>query len=186
MMWICINFLCRRVSLMHCQSVDGLTDFFFFSPYLVIFWFVSCLLFSPICLTKFLFISQALDTLWMLVVFIFLCTIFAIQGDLSIARYSNTLNTSSSWLASFLQKENDYHYFQEYNEILIKRIQQLQQIRDRPDQFTVLVREIPFCTEHKARACSADHFFSKYYPHDYHSYQILYNGKDVEELMVSF
>lgn len=76
-----------------------------------------------------------------------------------------------------------YLLYTEYNEILIKRIQQLQHIKDRPDQFTVLVREIPICPEHKARACSADHFFSKYYPHDYHSYQILYNGKDVEELM---
>ncbi|GMN53733.1 hypothetical protein TIFTF001_022862 [Ficus carica] len=76
-----------------------------------------------------------------------------------------------------------YLLYTEYNEILIKRIQQLQHIKDRSDQFTVLVREIPICPEHKARACSADHFFSKYYPHDYHSYQILYNGKDVEELM---
>lgn len=69
---------------------------------------------------------------------------------------------------------------------MVIRLQQLRHIRNRPDQFTVLVREIPFCNEHKARACSADHFFSKYYPHDYHSYQILYDEKDVEELVVRF
>ena len=79
---------------------------------------------------------------------------------------------------------SSFFCFQEYDDILVKRIHQLKQIRHRPDQFTVLVREIPFCTEHNARACSADHFFSKYYPHDYYSYQILYNGKEVEVLMV--
>ncbi|PON49714.1 Calcium-dependent channel [Trema orientale] len=76
-----------------------------------------------------------------------------------------------------------YLLYKEYNEILVIRLQQIQHIRHRPDQFTVLVREIPFCNEHNARACSADHFFSKHYPHDYHSYQILYDEKDVEELV---
>ncbi|XP_062114891.1 CSC1-like protein At3g54510 isoform X2 [Humulus lupulus] len=76
-----------------------------------------------------------------------------------------------------------YLLHKEYNEISVIRIQQLRHIRHRPDQFTVLVREIPFCSEHKAHACCADHFFSKHYPHDYHSYQILYDGKDVEDLV---
>ncbi|BBH00518.1 DNA-binding protein [Prunus dulcis] len=39
----------------------------------------------------------------------------------------------------------------EYNEILAKRIQQLLNIRHQPNQFTVLVREIPFCSQHKSR-----------------------------------
>ncbi|KAL5543695.1 hypothetical protein UlMin_007479 [Ulmus minor] len=76
-----------------------------------------------------------------------------------------------------------YLLYKEYGEILGKRIEQLQLIRHRPDQFTVLVREIPLCNQHKARARCADHFFSKYYPHAYHSYQILYDEKDLEKLL---
>lgn len=64
------------------------------------------------------------------------------------------------------------------------RIQQLRRVRHRPEQFTVLVREIPFCVEHKARACCVDHFFLKHHPFTYHSYQILYDGKALEELLV--
>jgi len=79
-----------------------------------------------------------------------------------------------------------FFYLQEYNEILVKRIQQLQKTRHRPDQFTILVQEIPFCPEHKARGCSVDHFFSKHHPYTYHSYQMLYYGKDLEELLVRF
>lgn len=56
--------------------------------------------------------------------------------------------------------------------------------RHRPDQFTVLVRGIPICTEHKARGCSVEHFFSKHHPYTYQSYQIVYEGKYVEELWV--
>jgi len=79
-----------------------------------------------------------------------------------------------------------FFYLQEYNEILVKRIQQLQKTRHRPDQFTILVQEIPFCPEHKARGCSVDHFFSKHHPYTYNSYQMLYYGKDLEELLVRF
>lgn len=84
---------------------------------------------------------------------------------------------------------SDFLFFfppQEYDEILVKRIQQLQKIRNRPDQFTILVREIPICSEHKARGCSVDHFFSKHYPYSYHSYQMVYKEKDLEVLLVSF
>ncbi|KAI4333021.1 hypothetical protein L6164_017878 [Bauhinia variegata] len=73
--------------------------------------------------------------------------------------------------------------YKEYKEILIRRIHQLQNIKHRPDQFTVIVREIPFCSEHKSRGCSVDHFFSKYYPYLFHSYQMLYRTKDLEELV---
>ncbi|XP_024929246.3 CSC1-like protein At3g54510 isoform X3 [Ziziphus jujuba] len=76
-----------------------------------------------------------------------------------------------------------YLLYKEYKVILALRIQQLRRVRHRPEQFTVLVREIPFCVEHKARACCVDHFFLKHLPFTYHSYQILYDGKDLEELL---
>lgn len=73
---------------------------------------------------------------------------------------------------------------QDYKDILLKRIHQLHNMRHQPNQFTVLVREIPLCDEHKARDCCVDHFFSKYHPHSYQSYQILYDGRDLEKLSV--
>ncbi|KAG8391146.1 hypothetical protein BUALT_Bualt01G0157500 [Buddleja alternifolia] len=73
---------------------------------------------------------------------------------------------------------------QEYDDILHKRIHQLNNMRHQPNQFTVLVREIPICDEHKARDCSIDHFFSKYHPHSYQTYQILYDGKDLDKLLI--
>ncbi|GMP41286.1 hypothetical protein CsSME_00011444 [Camellia sinensis var. sinensis] len=76
-----------------------------------------------------------------------------------------------------------YLLHKEYNEILKKRIQQLCNNRHRPDQFTVLVREIPLCEEHKAHGCCVEHFFSKHHPYAYRSYQILYDGKDLDELL---
>lgn len=60
------------------------------------------------------------------------------------------------------------------------------EIRHRADQFTVLVRQVPLCPEHKTRGCGVDHFFSKHHPFSYHSYQMLYNGKDLEYLLVRF
>ncbi|KAL4600708.1 hypothetical protein ACB092_11G217600 [Castanea dentata] len=87
---------------------------------------------------------------------------------------------SCLWILSFYGL---YLLYQEYDEILVKRIQQLQKIRHRPDQFTILVREIPICSEHKARGCSVDHFFSKHYPYSYHSYQVVYKEKDLEVLL---
>ncbi|XP_052194483.1 CSC1-like protein At3g54510 [Diospyros lotus] len=75
-----------------------------------------------------------------------------------------------------------YLLYKEYNNILTKRIQQLCNNRHQPDQFTVLVREIPLCEEHKARGCCVEHFFSKHHQYAYRSYQILYDGKDFEDL----
>ncbi|XP_059434060.1 CSC1-like protein At3g54510 isoform X2 [Corylus avellana] len=100
----------------------------------------------------------------------------------NISRGSNRLwvHFSCLWFISFYGL---YLLYEEYNEILVKRIQQLKKLRHRPDQFTILVQEIPFCPEHKARGCSVDHFFSKHHPYTYHSYQMLYNGKDIEELL---
>ncbi|MBA0624281.1 hypothetical protein Godav_009669 [Gossypium davidsonii] len=72
--------------------------------------------------------------------------------------------------------------YREYSEILVKRIQQVRNLRHRPDQFTTLVREIPVCGEHQARGCCVDHFFSKHHPYSYHSYKMLYDGKDIEDL----
>lgn len=76
--------------------------------------------------------------------------------------------------------------FQEYNGIVVKRIQQLRSMRQRPDQFTVLVREVPLCIEHNARGCNVEHFFSKYHPCTYHSYQILSDVKELDHLLVMF
>ncbi|KAL6570079.1 hypothetical protein OROMI_014593 [Orobanche minor] len=70
----------------------------------------------------------------------------------------------------------------EYDDIFLKRLHQLYDMRHQPNQFTVLVREIPLCGEHNARDCSVDHFFSKYHPHSYQSYQILYDGGHLEKL----
>lgn len=64
----------------------------------------------------------------------------------------------------------------------MKRVQQLRNLRNQPSQITVLVRQIPLCDEHKALSCSVDHFFSKYHPHAYHSYQILYGVNHIEVL----
>ncbi|XP_022744322.1 CSC1-like protein At3g54510 [Durio zibethinus] len=84
------------------------------------------------------------------------------------------------WFISFYGL---YLLYREYSEILVKRIQQVQNLKHHPDQFTTLVRQVPFCNEHKARGCSVDHFFSKHHPHSYHSYQMLYDGKDIEDLL---
>ncbi|XP_068499135.1 CSC1-like protein At3g54510 isoform X4 [Phaseolus vulgaris] len=73
--------------------------------------------------------------------------------------------------------------YKEYNEILIRRIQQIQKLKHRPDQFTVIVREIPLCIQHKARDCCVDHFFSRHYPNTYYSYQMVYKTEDLEELV---
>nr|GMD62656.1 CSC1-like protein At3g54510 [Ipomoea batatas] len=63
------------------------------------------------------------------------------------------------------------------------RIQQLRNKRQYPNQFTILVRRIPFCQEHKVRGCCIDHFFTKHHPYSYQSYQILYDGKELENLV---
>ncbi|KAG6424846.1 hypothetical protein SASPL_115266 [Salvia splendens] len=76
-----------------------------------------------------------------------------------------------------------YLLHKEYEAILVKRIQQLHLMRHEPNQLTVLVREIPFCEEHNAHDCAVDHFFSKYHPHSYQSYQILYDGRELDKLL---
>ncbi|XP_023639305.1 CSC1-like protein At3g54510 isoform X2 [Capsella rubella] len=59
----------------------------------------------------------------------------------------------------------------------------MRQLRHRADHFTVLVRQVPLCPEHNTRACAVDHFFSKHHRFSYHSYQMLYDGKDLEYLL---
>ncbi|XP_058734862.1 CSC1-like protein At3g54510 isoform X2 [Vicia villosa] len=76
-----------------------------------------------------------------------------------------------------------YLLYKEYKEISIRRMQQLQSLKHRPDRFTVVVREIPLCLEHKAYDCCVDHFFSKHYPNTYYSYQMVYNTENLDELM---
>ncbi|KAJ4834985.1 hypothetical protein Tsubulata_019272 [Turnera subulata] len=82
----------------------------------------------------------------------------------------------------FISFYGAYLLYKEYDGILAKRMQLLKTLRHRPDQFTVLVRQIPSCIEHKARGCSLDHFFSRHHPNSYHSCQMLYEGKEIENL----
>ncbi|KAK1412179.1 hypothetical protein QVD17_33203 [Tagetes erecta] len=86
----------------------------------------------------------------------------------------------------FISFSGIYLLHKEYKTVLLKRVQQLRNLRHQPSQFTVLVRQVPLCDEHKTFSCNVDHFFSKYHPHAYHSYQILYGGNHVEELPVAF
>ncbi|KAL4586262.1 hypothetical protein LXL04_010897 [Taraxacum kok-saghyz] len=79
-----------------------------------------------------------------------------------------------------------YLLHKEYKVVLMKRIQQLRNLKDQPSQLTVLVRQIPLCDEHKALGCNVDHFFSKYHPNAYHSYQILHAGHHLQELPTAF
>ncbi|KAK3024992.1 hypothetical protein RJ639_044369 [Escallonia herrerae] len=76
-----------------------------------------------------------------------------------------------------------YLLHKEYNDIVTRRIEQLHNMRDRPEQFTILVRQIPLCDDHKAYSCCVDHFFSKHHPYAYRSNQILYDGKNLEDLL---
>ncbi|XP_023739916.1 CSC1-like protein At3g54510 [Lactuca sativa] len=103
----------------------------------------------------------------------------------NIPRGSNRLwvHFSSLCFISFL---GIYLLHKEYKVVLMKRIQQLRNLRNQPSQLTVLVRQVPLCDEHKSLSCSVDHFFSKYHPNAYHSYQILYAGNNLEELPVAF
>ncbi|XP_057969939.1 CSC1-like protein At3g54510 isoform X2 [Malania oleifera] len=100
----------------------------------------------------------------------------------NISRGSNRLWVHYSCLC-FISLYALYLLYKEYSEILEKRIQQLRNCRHQPDQFAILVREIPFCVEHQAQGCSVDHFFSKHHPYSYQSYQILYEGNYIENLL---
>lgn len=105
--------------------------------------------------------------------------IFSLRSTYGMVFFLSEVQVCKGWLpASF--------HIQEYSEIMIKRIQQLRNIRHRPDQFTVLVRQIPICAEHQTRGCSVDHFFSKHYPNSYYSCQMLYEGKALQDLLVRF
>ncbi|PWA84468.1 calcium-dependent channel, 7TM region, putative phosphate [Artemisia annua] len=86
----------------------------------------------------------------------------------------------------FISFTGIYLLHKEYKTVLMRRVQQLRNLRNQPSQFTVLVRRIPLCNEHKAFSCNVDHFFSKYHPHAYHSYQIIYRQKHLQELPVAF
>ncbi|KAL9239946.1 hypothetical protein vseg_014217 [Gypsophila vaccaria] len=81
----------------------------------------------------------------------------------------------------FISLYGMYLLYKEYKEILSLRIQFLHSMRDRPDQFTVLVREIPVCCKH-SYGCNVHHFFSRHYQHFLQSYQMLYDGRDLEML----
>ncbi|KAL5170006.1 CSC1-like protein [Glycine soja] len=98
----------------------------------------------------------------------------------NVKRGSNRLWVHFAFLC-FISLYGMYLLYKEYNEILIRRIWQIQKLKHRPDQFTIVVREIPLCIEHKARDCCVDHFFSKHYPNTYYSYQMVYNTEDLEE-----
>lgn len=72
--------------------------------------------------------------------------------------------------------------YKEYKDILDKRILCLHKLKDRPDMFTVLVREIPVCSEHGRRGCNVHHFFTRHYQHSHQSYQMIYDGKELGAL----
>ncbi|XP_074284691.1 CSC1-like protein At3g54510 isoform X2 [Silene latifolia] len=89
------------------------------------------------------------------------------------------IHFSCLWLISFYGM---YLLYKEYKEILSLRIRCLHNARDRPDLFTVLVREIPVCSEHGSCGCNVHHFFTRHYQQYLQSYQMLYDGKDLELL----
>ncbi|KAG6573819.1 CSC1-like protein, partial [Cucurbita argyrosperma subsp. sororia] len=101
----------------------------------------------------------------------------------------SNVSEGSDWLwvhfscSCFISFYGIYLLHKEYKGILVKRIQQLKSMRQRPDQFTVLVRDVPLCLEHKAHGCNVEHFFSKYHPRTYHSYKILSDVKELDHLM---
>ncbi|CAN6444001.1 unnamed protein product [Victoria cruziana] len=74
-----------------------------------------------------------------------------------------------------------YLLHQEYNSMLKRRIQQLYTVKHRPDLFTILVRGVPLCSEHKDYGCSVDHFFCKHYPHAYNACQVVYDEQNFDE-----
>ncbi|XP_057521440.1 CSC1-like protein At3g54510 isoform X2 [Amaranthus tricolor] len=75
-----------------------------------------------------------------------------------------------------------YMLYKEYRTILSKRTLWLHKLKDRADRFTVLVREIPLCAEHKSYGCSVYHFFTRHYQYSFQSHQILYDGRDLDLL----
>ncbi|KAL6563376.1 hypothetical protein OROHE_005963 [Orobanche hederae] len=77
-----------------------------------------------------------------------------------------------------------YLLYKQYHDIWLKRTEQMENLRHRPDQFTVLVRGIPLCDEHRGYACCVDSFFRNYFPSSYHSSQILYDFGELEKLLV--
>ncbi|KAH9619753.1 hypothetical protein KSS87_002049 [Heliosperma pusillum] len=93
---------------------------------------------------------------------------------------SSTSHDMNSFTISNI--EGGSNRYQEYKEILSLRVRCLHNARDRPDQFTVLVREIPVCSEHGSYGCNVQHFFTRHYQHYLQSYQMLYDGKDLELL----
>ncbi|KGN52299.1 hypothetical protein Csa_009259 [Cucumis sativus] len=101
----------------------------------------------------------------------------------------SNVREGSDWLwvhfsyLCFISFYGIYLLHKEYKGILIRRIQQLKSMRQRSDQFTLLVREVPLCIEHKAHGCNVEHFFSKYHPCTYHSYQILSDVKELDHLL---
>ncbi|XP_055817976.1 CSC1-like protein At3g54510 isoform X1 [Solanum dulcamara] len=100
----------------------------------------------------------------------------------NISRGSDRLWVHFSFLC-FVSCYGMYLLYKEYNHIFIKRIQQICYRRREPEQFTILVREIPLCNEHKIRGCNVDHFFSKHHPYSYQSFEILYDGKHLDKLL---
>ncbi|KAK1425321.1 hypothetical protein QVD17_20672 [Tagetes erecta] len=86
----------------------------------------------------------------------------------------------------FISFTGIYLLHKEYKIILGRRVQQLRNMRNQPSQLTVLVRQVPLCDEHKALSCNVDHFFSRYHPNAYHSFQMLYGGNHLKELAVAF
>ncbi|CAM8961858.1 unnamed protein product [Rhodiola kirilowii] len=128
-----------------------------------------------------------MGTFFMLVVCFFICVVPNVQGtNLSRIEVVVRVLIKIHWVymySSVHSSMNGSSGAREYAMLLGRRIQLLQDLRHRPDQFTVIVREFPICTQHKSYGCQVDHFFSKHYTESYQCSQIVYDGKDLKYLL---
>ncbi|KAF5729310.1 CSC1-like protein [Tripterygium wilfordii] len=94
----------------------------------------------------------------------------------------SNVKSGSNWLwvhftcLWFITLYGLYLLYKEYDDILVKRMQQLKGdiIRHRPDQFTVLVRGIPLPSQpNSTYGSDVSEFFSRNYPGSYKSYKML-------------
>ncbi|XP_038688848.1 CSC1-like protein At3g54510 [Tripterygium wilfordii] len=105
----------------------------------------------------------------------------------------SNVKSGSNWLwvhftcLWFITLYGLYLLYKEYDDILVKRMQQLKGdiIRHRPDQFTVLVRGIPLPSQpNSTYGSDVSEFFSRNYPGSYKSYKMLQVSR--KELPVAF
>ncbi|KAL2898358.1 hypothetical protein RDABS01_040140 [Bienertia sinuspersici] len=106
---------------------------------------------------------------------------FSQSSEHNHSHYMNSFTISNIEAGSDSNSVSPYG-LQEYEDILAKRTLWLHELKDRPDRFTILVREIPLCAEHKMYECSVYHFFTRHYRQSFQSHQMLYDGRDLDLL----